>query len=96
MRIVWALATACAGLPASRLAHPVCQGVAEHCGLWGSLPESRIDPTFPGLTVASPYWSSTELAGNPSNAWIVVFDFGHVLNSPKTFAQWGRAVRGGR
>jgi len=59
-------------------------------------PGPLIDPTFPGLTIAQNYWSSTELAGNPSNAWIVIFDFGHVLNSPKTFPLWGRAVRGGR
>ena len=61
-----------------------------------AFPGPAIDPTFPGLTAASDYWSSTEIAGSPSIAWHVFFDNGNVGDALKNFALRGRAVRGGQ
>jgi hypothetical protein len=53
-----------------------------------------IDPTFPGLTAASPYWSSTE-ASFPTLAWVVNFNIGFLDTPGKINDRAGRAVRGG-
>jgi hypothetical protein len=46
-------------------------------------------------TVASSYWSSTSLALDPSNAWVVDFFYGIVAPYGKSFTLFVRAVRGG-
>jgi hypothetical protein len=46
-------------------------------------------------TAASNYWSSTENAGNSTNAWNVNFDNGNVNNDDKNNPLRVRAVRGG-
>ena len=51
---------------------------------------------FPGPTQAFDHWSSSSLASNPDNAWIVVFSSGSVSDGVKTFNTHARAVRGGR
>lgn len=53
-----------------------------------------IDPTFPGLTAASDYWSSTE-ASFPTLAWVVRFTTGFLETPGKINDLAGRAVRGG-
>lgn len=42
-----------------------------------------IDPVFVALSFY--YWSSTSIAINPARVWYVVFDFGYVFGSGKTF-----------
>lgn len=46
-------------------------------------------------TGAQAYWSSTELAGSPTQAWFVYFWFGSASTLPKTGTARVRAVRGG-
>lgn len=46
-------------------------------------------------TAASSHWSSTTFAGNPGNAWLVVFNTGNVLSVGKGNGLRVRAVRGG-
>ena len=41
------------------------------------------------------YWSSTSIAPNPNNAWIVNSNNGNVNNDNKTNNNYVRAVRGG-
>ena len=53
-----------------------------------------IDPTFPGLTAASDYWSSTE-DSLPTLAWVVRFTTGFLDTPGKINDRAGRAVRGG-
>jgi Cys-rich repeat protein len=53
-----------------------------------------IDPVF----IPTPsylYWSSTTLAADTSNVWLVNFDGGNVSYMPKSFSFYVRAVRGG-
>ncbi len=54
-----------------------------------------IDSTL-GPTQASYYWSSSSLAGNPGNAWLVSFNNGNVFKVGKFTGSNARAVRGGR
>src|SRR5437762_3089789 len=54
-----------------------------------------IDSTL-GPTQASNYWSSSSLAGHPSEAWFVYFGIGLVSLDGKTGGLHARAVRGGR
>ena len=58
--------------------------------------DPTIDPTFPGLTAASSYWSSTE-GTFPTLAWVVRFNTGGLDTPGKSTAIGvrGRAVRGG-
>ena len=54
-----------------------------------------IDPIF-GPTAAAVYWSSSTVAGSPTNAWGVSFVNGDVLNGDnKGISLFVRAVRGG-
>jgi len=54
-----------------------------------------IDPTF-GPAQASFYWSSSSSAGDPVNAWVVVFYNGFAGSGNKVSTFDARAVRGGR
>jgi hypothetical protein len=72
-----------------------CCGRARRPGLWASHaagPREQVERA----SAASNYWSSTENAGNPTNAWNVNFNNGNVNNANKNNALRGRAVRGGR
>ncbi len=53
-----------------------------------------IDPIF-GPTAAVGYWSSSSLAGDPGDAWLVNFGNSIVAAVPGTNSIWARAVRGG-
>jgi len=53
-----------------------------------------IDPIF-GPTVTDAYWSSTSMAGNPTQAWCVYFGNGNACFSGKSDDVFVRAVRGG-
>lgn len=46
-------------------------------------------------TRSNGYWSSTSIAANPNNAWIVDYNNGNVNNDNKTNGYYVRAVRGG-
>lgn len=48
---------------------------------------------YPG-TPNSLYWSSTTIASNGANAWLVGFADGHVTNGTKSFQRGVRLVRG--
>jgi hypothetical protein len=54
-----------------------------------------IDPSFPGKTAASGYWSATTFATNSDDAWGVDFNFGFVSGGGKGSAVHARAVRSG-
>jgi hypothetical protein len=58
----------------------------------GSAP--AIDAVF-GPTAASPYWSASTHAPNPTFAWFASFGDGFVFAANKTFLAHVRAVRGG-
>jgi hypothetical protein len=51
------------------------------------------DPTLAGE--CNSYWSSSSLAYSAYDMWIVVFDFGYVVNNDKSHATYARCVRGG-
>ena len=53
-----------------------------------------IDPVFPNTQVSSAYWSSTTLAGNPNNAWLVGFNNGEVFYDITLVKLYVRCVRG--
>ena len=55
-----------------------------------------INMTYFPNTVASPYWSSTTLAGNTSLAWYVNFHNGDIGVYYKTYNYYVRAVRSGQ
>lgn len=57
-------------------------------------PGPVVDPTLPGDTAASLYWSSTSNAAFPNNAWVVYFNYGFVGFDIKNFTGHARAVRG--
>ena len=67
----------------------------ERARLRGLQLDPAIDPTFPGLTAVSNYWSSTVRAGGPTTAWSVGFH-GTVNQSSKFNPFRARAVRGGQ
>jgi len=48
-----------------------------------------------GQTRSNNYWSSTSIAANPNNAWIVEYNNGNMNNDNKTNSYYVRAVRGG-
>jgi len=58
-------------------------------------PEPAIDPTFPGPTAETGYWSFTSGAFFPSGAWDVDFGGGGVFLKSKGSVRRVRAVRGG-
>jgi hypothetical protein len=58
------------------------------------LADPAIDPIF-SPTTADNYWSSTTFAFNPSSAWFVIFEGGHVFIFDKNMSLRVRAVRGG-
>ncbi len=57
-----------------------------------------IDATyFPSMPVAyAGYWSSTSVAGGPSDAAAVWFDYGEIMGNVKTGDDYVRCVRGGQ
>ncbi len=54
-----------------------------------------IDPSLPGETATSFYWSATSNARGPSFAWVVDFGNGSVDGNGKAGFKRVRAVRGG-
>ncbi len=42
------------------------------------------------------YWSSTSHPGNTADAWVVLFDYGTIVNVPKNLGQSIWCVRGGQ
>jgi len=57
--------------------------------------DSAISSVFTNVT-SNFYWSSTSLAYDSSNAWVVHFGLGHVYRSSKTYECYVRCVRGGQ
>ena len=67
--------------------------IAELAGITDRRPDS-IDPVFKPNEPF--YWSASTLAGNPNNAWEMVFRAGGTeTNQPKNFSFSARAVRSG-
>ena len=54
-----------------------------------------IDPSCPGETASSRYWSATSFVFFPSVAWNVNFNNGNVNGNDLAFLNQVRAVRGG-
>jgi len=53
----------------------------------------RIDPSFFPGTPSTLFWSSSPVAGSPSNGWAVYFDNGHAYNADATYMSRARCVR---
>jgi len=63
---------------------------------YGTSNPLTIDPSFPGLTAANFYWSSTPFAAFfPSGVWVVSFGNGIWVSDSKESVRNVRAVRGG-
>jgi hypothetical protein len=84
-----------AGQRRSPVAGPRHKGIFLRCGGVRCPGPGQAGSSEEGNTQSNNYWSSSTIATNPNNAWIVNFNNGNVNNNNKTNNNYVRAVRGG-